>query len=360
MKNRLKKALVGLTGLAMITSLAACQRDAANPSGSTAEGDGLKVALVVNQRFGDNGPMDDLAAGADRAEKDFGVSIKRLESSSSANFEADVRAMANDGYDLIFTTFPYMTDATTMVSKEFPDVKFGAIFQNINGGGTSVPNVWDTEFHGEGAFYLAGYMAGLTTESNNVGMIIGGEEPTPNAEGNAFMRGALAANKDITVQSSFVGSYEDPAKAKEIADAMIAKGADYLQGDAGASDAGIVEIAKEKGVLVSTEITDFWDQYDGFTGIVKIGFGNTLYDGVEAAVEGKFPGGEHTIRDLTNGGYYIDWDSFQRFADKNVEHGKRMADAIPQAKDVEKEIIDGELKIEFETEVPDWSAIKAG
>lgn len=40
----------------------------------------LKVALVVNQKFGDKASMDDLAKGADQAAEDFGVEIKKLES----------------------------------------------------------------------------------------------------------------------------------------------------------------------------------------------------------------------------------------------------------------------------------------
>ena len=31
-------------------------------------------------------------------------------------------------------------------------------------------------------------MAGLATKTNKIGLIIGGEEPSPNAEGNGFMQ----------------------------------------------------------------------------------------------------------------------------------------------------------------------------
>lgn len=359
MKKHTRAILASILGAVLMLSVAGCSQGntggTANPSGSKSD---LKVAVVVNQRFGDNGPMDNLAEGAAKAEKDFGITIKKMESSSAANFEADVRAMAQAGYNVIFTTFPYMTDATKIVAKEYPDIKFGAIFQNVNQGSEKVANIWDTEFHGEGAFYIAGYLAALTTKKNNIGIVIGGEEPSPNAEGNAYMRGAKAANPNITVQTAFVGSYEDPAKAKEIAGAMIDHGADYIQCDAGASNAGVIEIGKEKGILVSAEITDFYDQHKGFTGIVKIGFGDTLYKGVEAAVKGEFPGGTHGIRDLSNGGYYIDWQTFERFAGDNTEFGPAMKEAITKGKEVEKKIGDGSLKVEFDTQAPNWERIK--
>lgn len=365
MNRKIKRCFnMAVSATLVVGVLAACggERGSKNTGGPSAGGErpDIKVALVINQRFGDKGPMDDLAAGADRAEKDFGVTVKRLESASAANYEADVRAMAQQGYNLIFTTFPYMEEATKIAAKEYPDTKFGAIFQNVNNAsGEKYSNIWDTEFHGEAAFYIAGYVAGLNTKSNQVGIIIGGEEPSPNAEGNGFMRGALAANPNVTVTSAFVGSYEDPAKAKEIAGAMIDKGIDYIQNDAAASNAGVVEIAKEKDVLVAGELTDYYAQYKGFTGIVGIGFGDTLYKGVEAAVEGEFSGGQHGIRDLSNGGYFIDWDSYTRFANENADFGSAMKDAIEKAKKVEADLIAGTLKVEYDTQAPNWDRIKS-
>lgn len=319
----------------------------------------LKVALVVNQKFGDKASMDDLAKGADQAAEDFGVEIKKLESAEASKYEEDIRAMAEEGYDLIITTFGYMTDATKLVAAEYPDTKFAAIFQTVNDGEVVAENIWDTEFHGEAAFYLGGYIAGMLTETNHIGMIVGAEEPTPNAEGNGFMLGVKAANPDAVVEFSYVGSYEDPAKAKEVTNAMISKGCDIIQTDSGASNAGVVEACKEAGILCAGEITDYYDTYDGFYGIEGIGFGDTAYKAIEALINGEFPGGEHGIRDLTNGGYFMDWDAFTRFADSNEKYGEAMKAAIEEAKDLEAQIIDGSLEVPFDTEVPSWKRIKA-
>lgn len=319
----------------------------------------LKVALVVNQKFGDKASMDDLAKGADKAAEDFGVEIKKLESAEASKFEEDVRAMSKAGYDLIVTTYPYMTDATKLVSKEYPDTKYAAVFQTINQGDEKFENVWDTEFHGEGAFYLGGYIAGKLTKSNHIGFVVGGEEPTPNAEGDGFMLGVKAANPDATVEFSYVGSYEDPAKAKEITSAMISKGCDVIQTDSGASNAGVVEASKEAGILCAGEISDYYDTYNGFYGIEGIGFGDTVYKAIEMVLNDEFTGGEHGIRDLTNGGYFMDWDSFNRFADDNAEYKDVMKAAIEEAKKMEEQIKDGSLVIPFNTDVPNWDKIKA-
>lgn len=317
----------------------------------------IKVAVVINQRFGDNGPMDDLAKGVDKASEDFGVEVKKIESESAAKFEEDIRAMSKD-YDLVITTFPYMSDATKLIANEFKDTKYAAIFQFINSESVSVENIWDTEFHGEQAFYIAGYAAGKLTETNKVGLIIGGEEPTPNAEGNGFMRGVYEANPDATVEFAFVGSYEDPAKAKEITSAMVAKGVDVVQTNSGASNAGVIEASKESGILCAGEITDFFSTYEGFYGIVGIGFGETAYQAIEQVKNGTFEGGKHGIRDLSNGGYFIDWESFTRFADGDNNASKKLNEILPELKELESKVKDGSIKIEFDTDVPNWNEAK--
>lgn len=363
MKKRVLAVL--LSAMMVVGMIAGCSSKSEEASSDskteeeTEEEEPLKVALVVNQKFGDKASMDDLAKGADKAAEDFGVEIKKLESAEASKYEEDVRAMADAGYDLIVTTFGYMQDATVLVAQEYPDTKFAAIFQSINSDSTSYDNIWDTEFHGEGAFYIGGYIAGKLTKTNSVGFVLGAEEPSPNAEGNAFMQGVKAANPEAKVEFSYVNSYEDPATAKEITSAMISKGCDVIQTDSGASNAGVVEACKDAGILCAGEITDYYDTYEGFYGIEGIGFGDTAYKATQMLLNDEYPGGEHGIRDLTNGGYFMDWDSFNRFAESNEEYSETMKAAIEEAKEIEKQIIDGSLEIPYNTDVPSWEKISA-
>ena len=314
----------------------------------------LRVALI-GRNFNDGASVEDMAIGAARAEQDFNIVLSLLESSSPATFEEDVLAMARAN-DLVITAFPWMSDAVVSAANEFPDTMFSSIFQFINAGDQSVPNIWSSEFHGQAAFYIAGYIASQVTQTNRIGLLIGGEEPTPNAEGNAFMRGVRRGNPDAVVNFAFIGSYEDPARGYEIAVAMISGGVDVLQTSAAASNAGVVEAAMEAGVIVACEITDYFDIYEGFMGIIGIGFGDTTYQSIRYFVEGNFPGGEHGIRDMSNGGYHIDWDSYLRFADSH-EFGANLRPVISSAQDIERQILSGELVIDFDPTVPNWSRI---
>lgn len=324
----------------------------ANTPPADGGGEKLKVALVVNQPFGDKGSMDDLAAGADRAAADFGVEVYKLES-DTATFEDDIRAMCQQGYDLIVTTYAYMTDATIAVAQEYPDVQFCAVFQTINTDEVSYPNIWDIEFHGEQAFYIAGYMAGLNTKSNVVGMQVGAEEPSPNAEGNGFMEGVKAANPNASVDFAYAGGYGDPATAKEKALAMIANGCDFIQNDSGASNAGVVEAAMENGILTSGEITDYWDTYQGFIGIIGIHFGAVAYDAIKSLSEGNYLGGQRSIYGLAEGGYTMEWDTYERYAETNADFKA----VIEAGKEIEEKIKAGEITVEYNIAEPNWEAI---
>ena len=357
----MKKFLSLILALAMALSLVACGGNDAAEEETPAEDtaveetveEPLKVALVVNQPFGDKGSMDDLAAGADRAAADFGVEVYKLES-DTATFEDDIRAMCQQGYDLIVTTYPYMQDATVTVAQEYPDVQFCAVFQQINTEEVSYPNIWDIEFHGEHAFYVAGYMAGLHTKTGVVGFQCGGDEPSPNAEANGFMKGALDANPDVTCEFAYAGGYGDPATAKEKALAMIANGCDFIQNDSGASNAGVVEAAKENGILTAGEITDYWDTYEGFIGIIGIHFGAVAYDAIEALVNGNYPGGQRSIYGLAEGGYTMEWDTYERYAEVDPD----FAAVVEAGKEIEAKVIAGEITVDYNTDLPTWDAIK--
>jgi basic membrane protein A and related proteins len=318
----------------------------------------LKVAFIGNQRFGDNGPMDDMAKGADQAAADFGVEVKKVESIDAARFEDDIRAMAKEGYNLIITTFGYMQDPMITVAQEYPDTMFAGIYQDTNLGDKKYANIMGTSFQGGATFYIDGYMAGKITKTNKIGVIPGAEEPGPNSEANAFMQGVKAANPDATVEFAFVGSYEDPAKAKEIAAAMIAKGVDVIQGDGGSDDSGIVEAAQEAGHVAVFSCVGRYPDSAAYAGTIPLGYGATVYDIIKSANEGKFAGGTNSLRDITNKGYYILWADFESYAAKNTEFGPALTAVLTDAKALEAKFLDGTMKDNYDTTTPSWDRIK--
>jgi basic membrane protein A len=326
-------------------------------------GDKPRVALIVNQKFGDGASTDDMKDGLERAAADFGLDIKTFESVDIASHEDDIRAVAKDGFDLIFTTYPNMTEGTVNVANEFPDTKFAAIFQFINSEDVSVPNVYDMQFHGEQGMYIAGVIATMFSPTGKIGMITGMEEPSPNAESNAFMQGVAETDPNATVEFSFAGSYEDVAKGKEIATGMIGNGVDYLQTDAGTVQTGVMEAAKEstKGrVLVCGDTSNMSATYpEGTTSYMIISFGEAVYVTCKAYSEGTLETGKTGIMDMKNGTISFSKEVFEQFKGLNPDDTATVDEAVAKVDELTNAVMDGSLEIPFNTDTPEWSKIKA-
>ena len=106
-----------MAALLAVSALSGCGKDKGG-SGDTAASGGTeneeggaekqyRVALVVNQKFGDKASMDDLAKGADKAAEDFGVEIAKLESAEASRFEEDVTAQIERAFPVEFRV-PYI------------------------------------------------------------------------------------------------------------------------------------------------------------------------------------------------------------------------------------------------------------
>ena len=129
-----------------------------------------------------------------------------MEVTDAASYEEEIRAMAKEGYDLILTTFSPMTEATKAVAADYPDVKFAAVFQNINVDGESYPNVWDTEYRGEECTYVTGVIAATLSESGILGYISGDQAAGVCEACSGFMQGALSVDPDVDVKFMSVDS----------------------------------------------------------------------------------------------------------------------------------------------------------
>jgi len=341
-----KAAAVGLAGLMVLgASGSALAQDAPR-----------KVMLIGNQRFGDQGPMDAFSAGLDQCASEFGFEIAKLESIDPAGYEDDIRAVAAEGYDLILTTFPPMTPAQVTVAKEFADQKFRAIYQFINmpGDAEILANVSSTEYQGQTVGYILGVVAASLSKSGKLGVVAGSDDPTVNSIANAWGQGALSVNPDVSVEYGVAGSYEDPAKGKEIALAMASRGVDVIATQAARTQLGVIEGAKEQGILVQGDVADNFSLYpEGFVGYNALDFSSDVYLACKEVAEDSWTGGTHTVLDLATDTFFVPWDVIDAWsAAQTFTDADTAAAAIAAGKAAEVAILDGSLVVENDMTFP--------
>ena len=173
------------------------------------------------------------------------VNLEILEGIQFAEGERVVRDLAQTGtYEIIVGHSTYV-DGVAANKGDFPDTLFvysGSGNDDHEGGDNAY---WIDVFIHEPA-YLAGIIAGMTTQTNRISGVAAFPFPNVNAPLNAFVDGARSVNPDIEVAGvTYIESWFDPATASSAASAQIANGSDVIYAErfgpfAAAEDAGNV------------------------------------------------------------------------------------------------------------------------
>ena len=341
-------------------ALAACAQGGAGPgaapasaSGSAPAQAGGPVILIGNQPFGDHGPMDDMAAGLATCAQRFGFKTKQVVALSPSEYDSSIRSAAQGGYKLVLTTFPQMATATMAVAGSFPDVKFGAVYQDINDqGGATLPNVWGTSFDVTAASYVEGSMAARLSKSGKLGMIVGDLDPTISASLNAFARGAKSVNPAARLQWANSNTFIDPAKGKDLAQAMISRGVDVVATSAGQTQLGALDAAKAAGIYFFGDNGDNSGTYpEGFVSDLRSELGKNVVDACADFAGGTFKGGTHSVYDLTNDGADLDTALVTKWG-KAAGQQQVAGSLVTMYDNLLSQVRAGTLKIPVSTEAP--------
>lgn len=135
--------------------------------------------------------------------------------------EKAMRDLVDQGAKVIFSTsFGYM-DYTEKVAKDNPDV----IFLHCSGYKT-LPNMGTYFGKIEEPRYLSGIVAGLKTKTNKIGYVAAFEIPECIRGINAFTLGVQSVNPTAQVIVKWTHTWNDPAKEKEAAKALLDEGVD--------------------------------------------------------------------------------------------------------------------------------------
>ena len=212
---------------------------------TTAPQDELRIALVLPGSANDKG-FNQLAFEAlPILEAEFGAETAYSESTPVNEYVQAFEDFASDGYDIVIGQGFQFGEVAAEVAPNFPDV----IFLVPNQTNLSGPNMQGIQPASHHAAYLAGVAAAMATESNQIGGIAGHSFPIIVAQMEAFAIGAKSVDPDIDVTITYLGTFDDVEAGKETARAMISSGVDVVYHIADAAGVGVIQAAREEGVL---------------------------------------------------------------------------------------------------------------
>lgn len=312
-----------------------------------ASGDPISVCIVYTGNLGDKSYNDSCNEGAQRAIEDFGIELRSLEGTTAAEWEANLVAACEEGYDLIIGASSNIADYIVEHGPNYPDTKFAVIDTTVD-----LPNVQSISFAQNQGSFLAGAAAAMFTEKTDIegvnedaiiGWVGGMDIPVLHDFYTGYEQGAKYINPDITILQAFAGNWSDPLRGKELTLAQYEQGADIVMNVASGTGAGVLEGAKEAGkYAIGVDLNQDADQPGSvLTSMVKR-VDNACYLVIESVVNGTFEGGSTRYLDLEAGGVSLTDFSVMREAlgDKFPE------DIVEKCNELAEQIIAGEIVVE--------------
>ena len=259
---------------------------------------------------------------------------------SNTDYIRVLREYAEGGAKLIVGEAFGIAREARKVAKDYPEVAFlmGDTF------GPQAPNfaVFDNYIHEP--CYLMGLIAGAMTKTGKIGMVGGFPIGEVNRLFNAFMMGAKAARPDVSFKVSFIGAWYDPPKAKEFAYAQVEAGVDVLY----AERAGVVDAAREKGIIAFGNVNDMNREENGKDVVVT----SALWH-MEAAVN-------HAISQVKKGTFvaedYREWTMMRKGGASLSPYyefeGRIPAEVLAKVNEMKAKILEGSFTVPIDDKEP--------
>ncbi len=251
-----------------------------------------KVGLVLD-KGGKNDKSFNSAAfeGATKAQKELGIDLKYVEATDNNAIETLHRGFAKKDFDLIIGVGFAQLDAVQKIAAQFPDKKFAII-----DGEAHLANIKSLLFEEHEGSYLVGAIAALKSSGGKIGFIGGMDIPLIRRFELGYKAGGEKINPKTQTISNFIGvtgeSWNNPAKAKELALAQYNSGVDVIFVAAGASGSGVFDAAEEKKKFaIGVDSNQDWIKPGIILTSMMKRVDIAVYETIKEGKNGKFQGG---------------------------------------------------------------------
>lgn len=207
--------------------------------------EGLKVAVVLAGATGDRSFYDSANEGLQSLEKAGDVKGTLIECQNDASMFTTNLISAAESNDVVVAVGWEFWDVLVECAPQLPDTKFIFVDNGLDGVGDNLLSI--TYAQNEGSF-LVGYIAGKLTKTGKIGAVGGEDSETINDFIVGYEAGAKYADPNVEVKTQYAGTYEDPARGKELALALYDSGCDIIFQVASRTGEGVFEAADERGM----------------------------------------------------------------------------------------------------------------
>lgn len=328
---------------------------AASPAAAAAAP--LKVIHFVNGGLGDNSFFDSAQRGIDQAVAELGIESRTIEVSyATTQWEpALVDTLANAEFDVMVLGTSNMVEYVQKYAPQYPDKRFIFYDDTVDYAAcdNGCANVYSMLYKQNEGSYLAGvYAAAMTTQALDgmnpetiIGVVGGQEIPVILDFIVGYEQGARDTEPAIQVIRQFAGSWNDPAKGKELAKAEFSQGADIVFQIAGGTGQGVFAAAAEDGKYaigvdsdqaLAVEDADPAQAERILTSMLK-NIDNSIFRALQMHLAGMLPYGSVEALGIAEGGVGLA---------RNKYYDALTPEAVKQlVNEAEKRIIDGEIVV---------------
>jgi basic membrane protein A len=206
----------------------------------------LKIGIVLGHG-GKSSPYNQMAIlGLGMGKERFNVSYEALAPENEEEIAILLEGMAKSREFELVIGFGYASGKPIrQLSKDWIHQKFAVVDSRVE-----APNVASYIARQVDIGFWAGYAAAVLSKTGTIGAIFGVDDENMRRWITGYTFGAQAGNPTMRVLYSFVGSWDDPQRANQLANAQFGAGADIIMAHANNGDPGILVAAESRSKYV--------------------------------------------------------------------------------------------------------------
>jgi basic membrane protein A len=344
----MKKILAAFL-VCLLPGLSACSRNKQQDGAVDKSPGTLKAALLVNGNLGDRSFHDSANNGMTMIRDDLGCQIRVVEIGyDDSKWEPAFRDLCDEKYDILICGTWQMQEIVQKTALDYPNQKiivYDTSMNYDNDTAGAYKNIYSIEYKQNEGSYLAGILAAGMSKSGAIGFVGGMDNTVIRDFLVGYVQGAKDTNPDIKIIPSFIGSFNDTAKAKELALTQYQMGADVIFSVASNAGEGALEASKERNhyvIGVDSDQAMLYESSDPVLSRLIISsmlkrVDQSIFLAVKEAVSGNLPWGTRAVLGISEGCIGL--------ADNHIYESEVPASIRELIVDKSKNIQDGKIKV---------------